>query len=180
MNAAFGLRFAAGFFAAAFRAGFFAGAFLAVAFFAAPFFAAGFFAGFLAGFLAAFLAVAIVLLPVGWCATTTPNVLKQTLLSRVLPASSPLTIPHSQRKGTPASCFFHRENRFVAPLRQRGVSLVSASASAPACGAKPAPGTTRPAEAGRFRPGFGDATLPLTAPHCPSRTPAMPRFRLPP
>src|SRR5262245_56735781 len=66
MNAALGLRFAAGFFAADFlAAGFLADDFLAAGvfdagFFAADFFAAGFFAG---PFFAPFLAVAIVLLP---------------------------------------------------------------------------------------------------------------------
>jgi predicted phage tail protein len=65
MNAALGLRFAAGFLAAFFGAAFFAGAFFAAGFFAADFFAAGFFAaGFFAGFFA-FLAVAIALLPGG-------------------------------------------------------------------------------------------------------------------
>jgi hypothetical protein len=65
MNAALGLRLAAGFFAAFFGAAFFGAAFFA-GFFAAGFFAAGFFAaGFLAGFFAAFLAVAIALLPGG-------------------------------------------------------------------------------------------------------------------
>ena len=66
MNAALGLRLAAGFFAAFFGAAFFGAAFFAGAFFAAGFFAAGFFAaGFLAGFFADFLAVAIALLPGG-------------------------------------------------------------------------------------------------------------------
>src|SRR5947209_1140468 len=100
MNAALGLRFVAAFLAvlgaAAFLALLFFAAdlpapalvFLAVDFLAADFFPADFFV--------AFLAVAMVLLPVNGRATcTTPNPLKQTLLSRVPPAPSRGTIPHS-------------------------------------------------------------------------------------
>src|SRR4051812_38643035 len=86
MNAALGLRFAAGFFAAAFFAAgfFFAGAaFFAAGFFAAVFFAAVFLAGFFAaGFFSAFFAVAIGLLSVVLCGRTMPIGLKLSLLSR--------------------------------------------------------------------------------------------------
>src|ERR1700687_3926692 len=101
MNAALGLRLAAGFLAAFFGAAFFGAAFFAGAFFAAGFFAAGFFAaGFLAGFFADFLAVAIALLPGGRSLRCDgdENGVRVELLSAA-PAPHRTNIPHSRRRG---------------------------------------------------------------------------------